>query len=585
MGLPRVLGDPSGAAVLPAVAFALLGSALARRVGRGESSLLPPRVVTFASAFLALAAGSAVASSVRGETWYLLLRGRTQPVVVNVLGMTAAERTRDALLVFLGFVLLLLALDAFSRLSLEPDGRDRLLLWTCLGGAAALVLAAVQRLLRPDPASPWTAIGRGAGTFTDPNALGVGIGLLVPLFLAALVPRGVASDRVRRGLAAIALVAAPAALEASGSRTGLLLLVSAGLAAFVGLVRLRRVPPLALAATLAALVGAGVFAVRSLPRGGSIVAGGLWERLGAAVTARSFSEVANHRVMFWRAAFEMTEEEPLSGVGLGGFPYEFPPFWEKHHAPIAVTDGATNALLDMAAECGLPGLLLALLAAVPLLGRGFDAAFARGPIDPASRAAGAAVAGLFIACQTGSHTRFFEIGLLTALAVGFVLVPRRSSRDGRVASAPLWRPGRTAGILAAAGILAGAFATAPTLRPEAAFPVSAWAGVYKSRGAAPGLHWSAPLAYRLVRPGERDVSFRVLNPRPDGRAVRVSLDVDGQSETSLELAGGETRDVTVPVPAGGRVLRLRVAPGFVPRDLGAGTDARRLGVRVSGEGL
>ena len=64
---------------------------------------------------------------------------------------------------------------------------------------------------------------RRAGTFTDPNALGVGIGLSIPLLVAALARRGTALDAPRRGLALVALAAAPLALESSGSRTGLLL--------------------------------------------------------------------------------------------------------------------------------------------------------------------------------------------------------------------------------------------------------------------------------------------------------------------------------------------------------------------------
>ncbi len=588
MGLPRLLGDHGGAPVLPAVALAVLGSALARRLSRGESSRLPPALLTFASAFLVLAAGSTLFSIARGETLYLLLHGRADPLVVNVLGMTAASRTRDAVLTFLGLVLLLLALDVFSRLSLDAEGRDRLLLFTCAGGAAALLVAAVERFRPLDPAFlPWSEIQRRAATFTDPNALGVGVGLLVPLFFGALAARGSASDGARRAAAIAGLLAAPVALESSGSRTGLLLLGAAALAAAVGFLRVRRVSPLALAAVTAALLGMAVLAVRLLPRGGEIASGGLVSRLGAALSARDFSEFANHRVMFWRTAFEMTGDEPLSGIGLAGFPYEFPAAYAKRHEPIAVTDGATNALLDVSAECGVPGLLLALLASVPLLSRAFEAAFARGPIDAVSRGSGVAIAGLFVACQTGSHLRFFEIGLLTSLAAAFVLVPRRSERDARAPAAGAWRPARTAAIVAGAGLLGTAIAAAPTARPEAPFRQSLWAGVYPaSTGQA--FHWAAPLAYRGLKPGETSVSFRLQNARPDGAAVTVFVDVDGHREaaTSVEVpGGGEVRDVTIDVPHGGKVVRLRSDRSFVPRELSGGGDARRLAVRVAGEGL
>jgi O-antigen ligase len=584
MGLPRLLGD-AGAPVLPALAIAALGSALARRLARDEPSLLPRKLLTFATAFLVLAAGSAAASSVRGETLFLLLEGRVDPLVVNVLGMTAAERTRDAALAFLGLVLLLLALDAFSRLSLDPDGRDRLLLWTCAGGAAALLVAAAERFRPLDPLfQPWSSMQRRAATFTDPNALGVGIGLLAPLLLAALVARGVPSDGPRRAAALAGLVAAPVALESSGSRTGFLLLGAAALFAAVGLLRRRRVRPLVLAASAAALLGAGLLASRLLPRDGAIASGGLVSRLGAALAARDFSSFANHRVMFWRTAFETIADEPLSGVGLAGFPYEFPAAHARRHGPVAVTDGATNALLDVAAETGLPGLLLALLAVVPLLARAFDAAFARGALDPLSRAAGAALGGFFVACQTGSHLRFFEIGLLASLVAGFVLVPHLTSRANRPPEPEVWKPARTAAILAGAGVLASAAAVLPTARPESPFRVSAWAGVYPARPGNP-FHWAGPLVYRGIGPGETSVSFHVQNARPDGRPVGVRVDVDGRPEPPLEVPGGETRDVRLDVPPGARIVRVRSAPSFVPRDLAGGDDRRRLAIRLSGEGL
>ena len=251
-----------------------------------------------------------------------------------------------------------------------------------------------------------------------------------------------------------------------------------------------------------------------------------------------------------------------------------------------MTDGATNALLDVASECGLPGLVLALFAVVPLLARAFDAAFAGGRLDPASRGAGAALAGLFVACQTGSHMRFFEIGLLTSLVAGFLLVPRLSSRHRQAAVLFGWRPGRTAGLLAGAGILAAALALVPTLKPEAPFSARLWAGVYPSHEATDAFHWAGPLAYRGIRPGEHEVAFRVQNARPDGASVGVRVDVDGRGETSLDVpGGGETREVRITVPDGGRVMRIRVRPSFVPHELNGGGDRRRLAVRMAGEGL
>ncbi|MEO8586055.1 MAG: O-antigen ligase family protein [Acidobacteriota bacterium] len=580
-GLARLLGDRSGAPALAALALAVLGSTLAGSWAKGEHSLLPPRLLQFAGAFLVLAGGSAAASIARGETLYLLLRGRIDPLPVNALGMTAAERSRDAILTFLGLVLLLLALEVFSRLSLTPEGRDRLLFATAAGAAAAFVIAAVARFLPFDPSfQPWTGMHRRAGTFTDPNALGVGVGLLVPLLVAALPRRGTATDAPRRGLALLALVAAPVALESSGSRTGLLLTAVAVLAAGIGLARAHLVSRRALLTALAAAVVLGVGIVPALPRGGGIAVGGLFQRLGAGLSSSSFADLANHRTLFWGTALEMTWDEPLSGVGLAGFPYEFPAAYARRHGAIAVTDGATNALLEVAAECGLPGLILAIFAVVPLLARAWDVTFAKSPLDGAARAAGAALLGLFVACQTGSHLRFPEIGLLAGLVAGFLFVPRLESRVRPAAEEPASRA-HVPTLLAAAGI-AGAFAAVlPTDAPAAPFRLGRWIGLYTAAPSPNPFLWSGPRACRRIRPGETSVSFRVENARPDGHPVTLAIDIDGRPEPAFELPGASTRDLTVSVPPGAQVLRVSGRPVFVPHDLTGSADFRRLSFRIA----
>jgi O-antigen ligase len=580
-GLVRLSGDRAGAPVLAALAFAVLGSALAGSIARGERSLLPPHLLRFAAAFLALAAFSAAASVARGETLYLLFRGRVDPLPVNVLGMTAAERSRDAILTFLGLVLLLLALEVFTRFSRATEDRDRLLLATTAGAAAAFVFAAVSRFAPFDPSfHPWSGMHRRAGTFTDPNALGVGIGLLAPILLSAVVRRGSRADAARRVLALTALVAAPLALDASGSRTGLLLGGAGLVAGAIGLARARLVSPKALAAALAVLLVTGGALVRVLPRGGGIAAGGLLQRLGAGLSSSSFADLANHRTLFWRGALEMAWDEPLSGIGLAGFPYEFPGAYARRHGAIFVTDGATNALLEVAAECGLPGLVLALGAAVPLLSRAWGAAFADSSLDLPARGAGAALLAFLVACQTGSHLRFTEIGLLTSLVAAFLFVPHPGAREP-LPEDPGARGAHVPGILAAAGILGALVAVLPTARPSAPFRFGRWIGLYTSGRSTSPFRWSGPRACREIRPGETSVSFRVQNARPDGAPVTLVIDVDGNSAAPIELPAASVRSLDVPFPSGARVLRVSGSPTFVPHELTGSSDFRRLFVALA----
>jgi O-antigen ligase len=582
-GLARLAGDSAGAPVLTALALAVFGGALSGALARGERSVLPPRLLSSALPFLALAAGSAVASIARGETLALLLHGRIDPLPVNALGMTAAERSRDAVLTFLGLALLLLGLEVFSRLSRAAGSRSALLLAASAGAAAAFVAAAVGRFLPLDPSfQPWSDLQRRAGTFTDPNSLGLAVGLLVPLLLAALARRETPSDGVRRVLALVALAAAPIALESSGSRTGFLLATLAlGLGA-IGLLRAGRISgrKLALALVVAAAFGAGI--APFLPRGGGIAAGGLLQRLGAGLSSSSLEDVADNRTMFWRTALEMTADEPLSGVGLAAFPYEFPAAYARHHEPIFVTDGATNAVLEVAAECGLPGLVLALLAVIPIFSRAWKEALSRAPIDLTARASGAALFGLAVACQTGSHLRFPEIAILTSLLAGLLFLAPSPDEAPAVAAEPFpagWA--HLPGILAAAGIVGAFVAVLPTARPSAPFRVGRWIGLYGPDPTPRPFRWSGPRACRIILPGETEEAFRVQNARPDGLPMTLVVDVDGRRATSLPIPGGSSREMTVPVARGAGMLCVTGSPTFVPHELTGVADFRRLSFRLA----
>ncbi len=375
--LPRLLADPKpGSGLLP-VAVATLGAAAARRLRDRDPSPLPRPLLRWAGAFLAVAWASAVSSSIRGETLFLLSRGGARPLYVNDLMMAAADRTRDAGRIFLALALLLLALDAFARVAEKAQGARRLLTALAAGSLTAFLLTALEsRLPVPLTVPPWTYIARRAGPFTDPNALGVAAALAAPLLVAAVLDATRWS--LRRVMALAALLLAPVAIELSGSRSAILLLAVAAPLGAAGLWRSRRGLRAMIVAAAVVIVAGAVALTFVLPRGGAIARGGLATRLGAVLSSSSLDDVSSHRPLFWRTAFETVEDEPLSGCGLGGFPYEFPARYAKRHSAVHVTDNATNALLDTAAECGLPGLVLALAAVVPLLVRALDAALGLG---------------------------------------------------------------------------------------------------------------------------------------------------------------------------------------------------------------
>lgn len=576
-GFSRLLG--TGVPLLFIFAAPALGAALVVRSRRGEASPLPRPVLKWGLAFLAVAAASALSSIVRGETLWRLLNARVVPHYVNALWGTSAERSRDAVLLFLGEVLLLAALDAFARLAGDASRRARLLAAAAAGGALALASVPLGRVA---PGGSWNAdwpdLGRLAGSFTDPNALGIGAALLVPVALSALLDGKTAKGgRLAAGLLLILLVPA---LEASGSRSGFLLLVVAGVFALTGLVRARIVPPKVVGVGAAFVLALAVAVWPFLPKGGSVGAGGLASRLAASLRTPSLTGALTQRTDFWRGAFDVIAEEPLSGCGLGGFVYEFPVrFGAKHH-PVGFTDNPTNAILDVAAECGIPALLLALAAVVPLLVRAWDTALSREPLPAGARASGAILVGLAVASMTGGHLRFPEVAVLTSLVTAILIGTGAPEGEPDPHLAP---PKRAGAVLAAAGILASLLAVWPTRTPAAAFRTEPWLGLYRpeQRRKATPQRWMGPVGLRRVQPGETSLTLRLTNGRPDDLPVTVSVEVDGAPRPGAVIPkdGGVTLAIGDLAP--GQIVRLAAQPTFVPGEGLLGRDDRNLSLMVS----
>jgi len=158
---------------------------------------------------------------------------------------------------------------------------------------------------------------------------------------------------------------------------------------------------------------------------------------------------ASFRQLLWRKTLEMSSERPLTGVGAGNFPVEFPRF-ERLVAP---KPHAHNDALQVLAELGLPGLLLflSLLVSTALL-------LARGLPGPGDRERFALLAGLtgvlVVLMEGGLFEVPFALGA-TAAQLGWTIglagalnVPARAP----------WCP-RAAGAAALlAGLLAGGIA-------------------------------------------------------------------------------------------------------------------------------
>jgi hypothetical protein len=414
---------------------------------------------------------------------------------------------------------------------------------------------------------------------TDPNALGIGLALLAPLCFAALLEKSVSL----RIAAAVSLLILAAALEKSGSRSGLMLASVAGVAAGVAIFRRPGRGRQLVAGVAGAMVVLVISAVLLLPRQGSVASGGLLDRIGAALQARSLAQVSNHRNLFWSAAFSTIEKEPLSGCGLAGFAYEFPVWFEKSHGLASFTDNTTNGFLDIAAECGIPGLLLALLAAGPVLFAAAGELWQGRPKTAISVAAAASLAGFFVILFWGSHVRNPEVAIWM-LVPGLCVAPLRNEvvpLEDEISG-----PSRAGWVLVASGVLSSFLALNQTRDAEWAFRGEKWAGLHGRGARASGLEggmpqWSGPSLFRRIQKGERSIRLGFKNLRPDERSVLALVDVDGWKAGAVAMGRGEERWLRVEsLPFGAGVVRVRFTPTFVPSELTGGTDTRELGVVV-----
>lgn len=211
--------------------------------------------------------------------------------------------------------------------------------------AVLAALYALLQVLGVDP-FPWAPVNKPIGTFGNPNFLAAYLGLALPVtvWLALEAP---ARSRTRWGwLGATAAIAAAALATES---------VQGPVAGLVG---------------LTAFAALWLFDRRDLPwrrRGLAVLGGAAAAGFGLVVAGLASSgpladlvggKTIGFRARFWRAAWAMFVDRPVTGVGFG----RFGAFYRVYRTPQAAlaervgvgADDPHNVLLRMLAEGGLP---------------------------------------------------------------------------------------------------------------------------------------------------------------------------------------------------------------------------------------
>lgn len=437
--------------------------------------------------------------------------------------------------------------------SQRPSVRAPFVRGVVYGTALASCVAVLQRWYGDLPApfalgSFWSAIHRVRGTFTDPNAFGVMVAVLLPFL-------------VRRPF--LGLFIGTTALL-SGSRTLLLGVCLFGCWSCLDLVaargRSRR-----LIVTVAVVVLASAFTLLQLPIVSQLLvfAPESVARTLATLRWETAGELLYSRLVFWEIALRIWSEFPLFGVGYGNFGAELPSYTALLGIDLGGwLDNANSFYLGILAEQGAVGALL-LIATFVVLRRNPVTKIAGWAQDHAAEVNSQApriLAILAVLLLLGPHLDFIEISAVIAV-IGGGLVTFQDTENGSAPSLP------AIALITACFVLGGVWYE--TRRDRG---VWAW-----EREGDRWYRWSNGNARVWVDcPKSKSYQVAVRSLFPPGS---TDIDVNGDQ---VSLLTGQWKTIEGTCKPGRLVpLRFTVASVWRPRDVLHIADDRLLGIQIS----
>jgi O-antigen ligase len=528
------------------------------RVSEEEGMVPPADRALMALSGLWLLAGFAAA--VEARTPWALLHG-VWPRVVNVQGMEDSSAIRDMILT-LASVFAGLVLYAASR-RFSAQGRRRMVNSLLAGSVLSSLAAFLQwrALLAAPRAHFWVMVGRYSGFCSDPNALGVLLGVILPVCVGRLLE----GKRIALWLSAAA--AATVGLAVSGSRSGLAAAVIGGSLVLLPQLRapssvLRR----ATAAGLFVVLAVGLFLTSRAP-------GSLWGRVSSLFDASvNWSDRVSSRPFLWQAAWSSWKTAPLAGLGWNAFSWNLPNLAAERGVALPGYDNPGNFYLQILCETGVAGTVLLAFFLIGVAGR-----IRRVFLSPSesteasSRAAAAAVIALLVALLTGSHLLAVEVSIAF-----FVLLADLPALEGKT--------GPPKAIAVALIVLAAGGYAARLMRHRSsgeAFRYSRMIGFYPEEKSPEGnFRWTAARAAFWLAPRERASGVFVFdNPVEPRDDLRIKS--QGRVLYRKSLRKGEPLRLSFSAPqARGAALLFENSAKFRPSSFGLSQDGRELSLRA-----
>ena len=413
-----------------------------------------------------------------------------------------------------------------------PNSRGITFAKGLLAGGTLCAVLALMEWFAPEsfsvvraPSPFWKGINRMTALATDPNALGVLAGALIPVAFATLKERSwpVIVALVLGGLY-------------SGSRTFFLLPVIT--AAYVVWrtkgTRFALLSMTAIGLFLAILIGST--SLMPQPPAGLV-------RIRESLDPTRISSTLESRTIFTRLSIEAFKSSPLLGVGLGRFDDYVVPLSHSLNLGTGLwRDGATSVYLEILCELGILGALVFTVVALSL--KRADGA------DLVYRGLGIA---FLIILVFMPHTNFPEGVALAGLLLAQNAIPRR------IHARPL-----------IAAVVAVSMALPFWYSPSAIYGFYPW-----EQNDQGYIRWTAAESGGALACVD-SAELKLLNASPQVQDVEVRASNGSQLRT---LQRGESLSVKLPCVKGSARYLINVSPGFTPSKFGFEGDERLLGVR------
>lgn len=443
-----------------------------------------------------------------------------------------------------------------GALSQDGKARGNYLRGVWYGGIVASAFVILQAIdLAPftplGQTSFWSAINRLAGTMSDPNALGVFLGLVLWI-VTILVSQKQLSPQAAVGGVPIIVVSGFLSGSRSFALSAGLLLVCLAWSHFRSL-RYWAIAGAVSLVTLISVLDSRTSLVQDIAS-----SSGVPEGIRRTVTSLSLPRIEESlysRSVFLSLSVAMMKSAPLFGVGPERYRGQVTAVAEKANIPLnGWTDNSNNFYLGIIAELGIIGLLAFLLSA---LARRFKT-------EVEAPYGKMAIASFGVLLLTGPHTDFPEVLALSAALVAYATTSSPVLSQTRI---------RTIGLLFGVGCLA------PSWRE---------CGVFDWQKTNLGVHrWLSNHAHIIAPCSETEATpSATFTVRPEYIPTKEPLRVTFQtSDSSAELSFDtqEIKSVRLPCPPHLTTVRAVVdtRPAWSPYRAwpGRSSDRRILGVQ------